>query len=284
MIDRTAVLITHYEFFRRDNVKKKRKRTHKHNTANKPNTPKKQPKTFKWYLDKVLMVPVGAMALFGALSLLAGRDDEDAELMLFGVAIMVFAGLLASPNIVLYGIKDSRGWEKKAFEDKKGRSFEEKLYKETSFYRINDPSPYHEKVRFGVTREAVLNFGALFILIAYLLIRPVIAFLFGLPRSRAKGFALIAVVLTCLIPSFVYNVTCSVYRILAFRRREYFACHAVVKSVDNFEMCISGKYGVYEFKYCRCLGIREKDVHDTEAVLVFVPGEVYLIPVSEKNA
>lgn len=257
-------------------MKKNRKRKHKQNTAN---TPKKQPKTFKWYLDKVLMVPVGALALFGALALLAGKDEYDGELMLFGVGIMVFAGLLASPNIVLYGIKDSRDWKSKAFKDKKGRSFEEKLYKEPSFYKLKDPSPYHDKVSFGVTREAALNFGGLIILIAFLLIRPVIAFLFGLPRNSAKGFAVISAVLTCLIPSFVYNVTCSAYRIRAFRRREYFACHAVVKSVDNFEMCISGEYGSYEFQYCRCLGIREKDVRDTEAILVFVPGEVYLIPV-----
>lgn len=238
-------------------------------------------RTFRWYLDKILMVPMGIIVLFGTLALLAAVDEDDMELMLFGTLILLLAGLLASPNIILYAIKDGRDWRSRSFKYKLEKSFENKIFGEDYFYMLNDSSPYHDKVIFGVVREAVLNFGALIILIALVLGGNIVTFLFGFPRDSYKAFVYVAAVLVFFVPALIYNLTRSICRIRVVRRREYFACHAVVSEVNNFEMKIRGENGVYKFNYCRCLGIRAKDVHNIKAILVFVPDEVYLIPVNQ---
>ena len=224
------------------------------------------------------MVPIGLFVLFGALALLAAADEDDMELMLAGIAILFLTGLLMSPNIIMYAIKESKDWESRVFKDKKGKSFENKLYKESFFYKIEYPASYHDKIVSGVIRESVLNFGGLIILIAVVLGGYIITFLFGFSRDSHKAFAYITAILVFLIPAFTYNLSCSIYRIRTVLRREYFVCHAVVSEVDNFEMRITGENDIYKFNYCRCLGIRAKDVHDTKAILAFVPDEVYLFP------
>lgn len=242
----------------------------------------KKPKTFKWYLDKILMVPVALLAIFGVLTMLAAMDTDDGDLILLGCLILLLVGLLASPNIILYAIKDSKDWRRKSFQYKLEESFEDRIFKEDFFYMLKDPSPYHDKLFSGVIREAILNFGGLFILIGLVLVGFISTFLNGFASDSYKAFAYILVVLVCVIPALIYNLTCSLCRIRAVRRREYFACHAVVSGIENFEMVITGVNGdEYRFNYCRCLGIRAKEIHNTKVILLFVPDEVYLIPVNQ---
>lgn len=224
---------------------------------------------------------MGILVLLGALILFAAADMDDSELISLGSGILILVGFLMSPNIILYAIKDNKDWRSKAFKYKREESFEKKIYKEEIFHKLEDASPYHNKIVFGVVREAVLNFGALIILIALALIGLFNTFLFGSGRDSSKAFAYITAILVFLIPSFVYNLTCSIYRLRTVLRREYFACRTVVSEVYKFEISIMGKNNTYKFSYCRCLGIRAKDVCETNAVLVFVPDEVYLIPYNE---
>lgn len=87
------------------------------------------------------------------------------------------------------------------------------------------------------------------------------------------------IIVVFLIPIFSYNITCSVCRIRTVLRHEYSVYHAVVSKVDWVEMYITGETGnVYKFEYCRCLGVRAKEIHDTNVILAFVPDEVYLLP------
>lgn len=242
----------------------------------------KYKKTFKWYLDKILMAIMGIFALMGVMALLSSADSDGTELMFSGIAILLLTGLLMSPNILLYAVKEGKDWESRVFKYKQGKSFRNKLYQEDFFRKVADPSPYHNKIVHGVIREAVWSLGGLIVLITYILFRNIISFLFGYSRRRSKAFVYISAIIIFLIPMFAYNVTCSIHRIRTVLRREYFVCHAVVSGVKCFNMRITGKKGdIYQFKYCRCLGVRERDVHDSKVILAFVPDEVYLLPDNE---
>lgn len=54
--------------------------------------------------------------------------------------------------------------------------------------------------------------------------------------------------------------------------------HAVVKSVRSYKMCINEEGRKYSYDYATCVGIKEKDVHDTKAVLIFIPDDVLIFP------
>lgn len=170
-------------------------------------------------------------------------------------------------------------WQSRLFKDKLGKSFKGRLHKEDFFYKMEDPSRFHSKVVFGVIREAILNSGGLIILIPFIIIGNILTLMFGMHREQTKAGFYILVIVVFLIPIFAYNIACSICRIRTVLRREYIAYHAVVSKVDWFDMYITGEKGnTYEFSYCRCLGVRAKEIHNTNVILVFVPDEVYLLP------
>lgn len=237
------------------------------------------PKTFKWYLDKIFMAATAAFLIAGFVLWIVSAEKDNMTMMFIGVAMIPGTGLLITPNIVLLAIKDSKEWKSRAFKDRQGRSFKAQLHREDFFYKIDYPLPYHSKIVSGVIREAILNFGVLMILIACIIIGSIISLFFGMNMYHGRAFLFVLIIVSLLIPIFSYNITCSAYRIRTVLRREDSAYHAVVSKVDGSDMCITGqKRNVYKFKYFRCLGVRAKEIRDTKVILVFVPDEVYLLP------
>lgn len=240
---------------------------------------KENPKTFKWYLDKILMVAVAVFFITGLVIWIVATENDNMTMMFVGAAMIPGTGLFMAPNIVLTAIKDSKEWKSRTFKDRRGRSFSRQLHNEDFFYEITYPSPYHSKILWGVIREAILNFGVLIIPIVYFIIRNVILFIFGMSRFEGKAVLFLLIIVAILIPAFSYNLTCSICRIRTVLRREYGVYHAVVSKANGLDMYITGQNGkVYKFEYCRCLGIRAKKIHNTRVILVFVPDEVYLLP------
>lgn len=240
---------------------------------------KETPKTFKWYLDKILMVGIAVLVITAYVIWTVATEKDNMTLLYIAAAMIPGTGLLITPNIILSAIKDSRDWRGRLFRDRRGKYFQGQLLREDFFYGIKLPSSYHSKVLFGVIREAVLNSGVWIILIAYIIIRSIILPIFGMNRYPDRAFLFLLIILALLILIVSYNITCSIYRIRTVLRQEYSVYHAIVSKADWSDIYITGTKGkVYQFEHCRCLGIRAKKIKDTKAILVFVPDEVYLLP------
>ena len=238
-----------------------------------------KPKTFKWYLDKILMVVTAAFLMTGVVIWIVSTENDNITMMFISVAMIPGTGLLITPNIVLLAVKDSKDWKSRSFKDRRGRSFNNQLHREDFFFKMENPSRFHSKIVLGVVREAILNSGGMMILISCIIIGSIMLLILGMDRYHAGAYLFIFIIVVFLILILSYNITCSVCRIRTVLRREYSVYHAVVSKVDWLDMYITGEKGnVYKFGYCRCLGVRAKEIHDTNVVLVFVPDEVYLLP------
>lgn len=239
----------------------------------------KKSRTFKWYLDKILMVLVAIFLLVGIVICVGSAEDGNTKLMLIGGAMIPGTGLLATPNIVLSAIKDSKVWKSRSFKAGYRKSFERQLHSEDAFNEINDFSPYHSKIVAGVIRNAILNFGGLILLIVIAIIGNIYSFFYDVDSDRAQSFFILLCIAFCLIPIFSYGITCSICRIRTVLRHEYSIYYAVASFIDGSDLYITGAKGnEYKLKYCTCLGIRKKEIHDTKVILAIVPDEVYLLP------
>lgn len=239
----------------------------------------KKPRTFKWYLDKILMVLVAIFLLVGIVICAGAAEDGDTKLMLIGGAMIPGTGLLATPNIVLSAIKDSKVWKSRSFKAGYRKSFERQIHSEDTFNEIKDFAPYHSKILAGVIRNAILNFGVLILVFVIAIIGNIYSFLYDVDSDRAETFFVLLCVAVCLIPISSYGLTCSICRIRTVLRHEYSIYYAVVSNVDGSDLYIDGAKGnVYKLQNCTCLGIRKKEIHDTKVVLAIVPDEVYLLP------
>lgn len=248
----------------------------------------KQPEKFRWTFTRTLAL-VGIMLLTGFVIVIASSANDNTTGLIVGLAFLPGTGLLITPIIVKSAIRESSTWKDRMFKDKQ-RSFEASLLKEDSFYQIEDTEPYRSRLLKGVIREALLNASVLIVALISALISGVFALVDGPPswmllmgraekEYMANAFVAVLVVVVLLIPMCAYNITLSICRIRTVIRREYLVYHAVVNKVDWYEMDITGKRGKnYHFNYCKCLGIKAKEIHDTEAILAFVPDEAYLFP------
>lgn len=241
----------------------------------------------KWSFGKTLL-GAGLLLLIGFTILIVSSQNDNAVGVGIGLAFLPGAGLFITPHIVLSAVRESRTWEERAFKDKHGKLFKGQLLREDFFTPVEDTSPYHDMLLKGVIREALLNASVLLIVLFFGIVAGIFLLINGpygphlgimeLREFNAETFLMVLGGIILMIPIFAYNITCSICRVLVVRRGEHFAYRAVVKDIDNYEMRIEGKDRIYRFKYCKCLGIREKEIDRTEAILLFVPDEVYLIP------
>ena len=98
--------------------------------------------------------------------------------------------------------------------------------------------------------------------------------------ERSAGFLFFAMVFIAAfgIPILAYYITNAACRLRVVKKHKYIAYHAVVKSVRSYKISINDNGRHYSYKYATCVGIREKNVHDTKAVLIFIPDDVLVFP------
>lgn len=238
------------------------------------NINKSKPKTLKWYLDKLLILAVVAMVIAGIAIMIIASDNDDTAMVVVGVAMLPGAGLLITPRVIISAIRESRGW--------KNSMLDSKLLREDFFREVSDPSPYHKRICRAVIREALLNFLALIGVLAFFIVAGVITLNGDIDTNAFIVFLIMLGILIFIIPILAYNITCAACRIRIALRSEYAVYHSQVKTVAGYDMKIVGKYGVYKFKYCKCIGIKADNVFETDAVLAFVPDEVFLFPDEER--
>lgn len=240
---------------------------------NKQNTEKK-PKTLKWYLDKLPILAVAAMVIAGIVIMIIATNNDDTVMVIVGVAMLPGAGILITPRVIISALKESRGW--------RDRMLDYNLLREEFFCEISDYSPYHKRVCRAVIREASLNFLFLIGVLAFFIVAGVITLEGNIDSDDFAVFLITLGIIIFIIPILAYNITCAACRIRIALRREYCVYRSQVKAVDGYNMKIVGKLGIYKFKYCKCLGICKEEVYDTNAILVFVPDEVYILPDDER--
>lgn len=223
----------------------------------------------KSFINTVLIILTIA-AFIGAFIFIATSDPNVDMNLLIGIGAFPAIGLLMTPNIVLYAIKDAKKLHKTKNSDSLSKKQVAGFYSASSF-------DFDRKLIFTILRKQL--FGAVVII-------SILAFLFlssfdrlDSASSKVSGGAglLILGVLIFGIPAFSYFLTNLILRIRIVRRKEYDSCHAIVAGVDYKGLRLNG-FGTRPYKYAFCVGARNRDIHNTPATLVFILDEVYVIP------
>ena len=79
-------------------------------------------------------------------------------------------------------------------------------------------------------------------------------------------------------PVFVYSVTNFIYKLRIITSHKYLAYHAVVNNMNDGTLRINCDKRQYKNKYCILVGMREKQIDNTPAVLIFIPDDVLVFP------
>lgn len=255
----------------------------------------KKEKTSKWYKDKVSITLV-LVGIIAAVTLFAlGYNNDNVMNYIIGFAMFPSIGILCTLNIVKYALNDMKDWKKIFYQRgnlaKKGNT--------KDFYKVNSPVPFERKIYFAVVKEQILNIivvTAIMLIIVYVGISKMENDVLDAPRGimgaivyvkarRAAGFLFFATIfiISFTIPIYAYYITNAIYKLRIVCRHEYIAYHVIVNSVDKYTVHINNSGRHYKYQYCSCVGIREKNVHNTKATLIFIPDDVLLIPDVEQD-
>lgn len=232
---------------------------------------RKKERTFIWYFDKLLIVGT-IVAIVAALYFWSKGGT---------VIMLPSIGVLITFNLVWYALKDFKDWRKIFTKFK--------LPNDKEYYRMSSDSfVYQVKLYLAVLKEEFLNIGTVFFLLMIKILWNAFTFEnFSMSgyMSRSVGLAVIGIItiITFAFPIFAYYITNAIYRLRVVRKRDYIVYHAIVGGANSYHLWINYKDKIYEYKYYNCVGIRAKNVHDTEAMLVFLPDYVYMFPVKRRE-
>jgi hypothetical protein len=137
----------------------------------------------------------------------------------------------------------------------------------------------HKAIFRAVLKEQVLNIIVMIVVPIVLMVGSgYIAQHARFSRTQGRAGFVFAFILIFGLPLFFYSFTNFVYRLRVVKRREYIAYHAVVRGMHDNRLTLFNKSKIHTFKYSNCIGMSEKDVHDTPGIIVFVPDEAYFFP------
>ena len=258
------------------------------------NDKNKKEKNVKWYIDKILfaLTPVWmtvAMVLYSFY-----KEEDVSAYLLFSVILFLIIGIITTPNVVIYALKDMKNWKDIIY--KNGNLGYCKNAK--GFYRTNKRVPYERRLFFTVLRDQLLDIFTivlviLFFVMRYLFLKSSDSFerkgniLYAIIHTksiRADGYMFFGAVFLAAfwIPIFSYYITNAIYKLRVVKRHEYIVFHAIVDEVDTFKLRIKNRYVNFKYDYCSCVGIKAKDINKTKSILIFVPDDLVLFPDNEK--
>lgn len=228
--------------------------------------------------NRILKIACGVLILTGIILFFAGGMNDNVAVIIVGIALFPAAGIVITPLVVKEARNDNKSWKSKFNEQRN------MLYKAGLLETVSDMTPYQNKLIWGVRRLALRNLLFLVLVLGVTLVGSFLGIKERIFDNEFLSFILLVGVVTFGIPISAYNIACSAYRIRTVKRCEYNAYHTVVKGANGMHMWImDDKERVIKFDYCKRLGIRAKNIHDTELILVFVPDEVYLLPNIEEQ-
>ena len=212
--------------------------------------------------------------------------------MYAGILMFPVISIVIAPNGALYALKDAKDWKGIFYGKGNLASFKDNK----DFHWEKVPVSFEKRLFWAVVKDQILNGITI---IAFLFIGAVggiIAILtydshtvspgdiFGAIRyvrlrrgTGLMGFILL-VVLVFGFPIFVYFVTNVIYKLRIVTSHKYMAYHAIVHYMNSYKASVNSDGRHYEYKYCTLVGMKDKDIHDTPAILIFIPDDVLIFP------
>ena len=251
----------------------------------------KKEKTSKWYLDKYLAAFVSVWVI-AAIVLIADGSDKNEMVLYVGILMFPLISILVAPNAVMYALKDVKGWKRIFY----GKGNLEKFKDNKEFYTVKAPVDFEKRIFRTVVKDQILNGFTLISLMIIGAIAGLISILTYDSHSVAPGdvfgaimyvrvrrgtgvMAFILLVIAVFgFPVLVYYLTNAIYKLRIVAGHKYMAYHAVVKSVNSYKIMIDRDGRKYEYKYGTLVGMKEKQVNNTPAILIFIPDDVLIFP------
>ena len=249
---------------------------------------KENNKPFKWYINGILISFMFTL-IISSITIITLQPNDGIINFLIGFSIFPLIGIITTPNIIKYVNKDTEGWKQIFYS--KGNIH--KINNSKDFYRVSAPVEFEKKILLAVYKEQLLN---LFVVVGFMLFIIVISLFhllnkhgypsnmleFRAERSFGLMFFLMIIFLAFGIPIITFYIANALKKIKVVRNHEYIVFHAIVSSVKNNKISIYNKNKYYKYNYCTCVGIKEKDIHNTPSILIFIPDDVLLFPDNDK--
>lgn len=249
-------------------------------------------KPIKWYIDKILLSILFTF-IVTAITVITLQPSDGIINSIVGFCIFPTIGIITTPNIVKYVKNDTQRWKHIFY--KNGNL--ENIKDSKDYYRVETPVSFEKKILSSVYKHQILN------ILVVIAIMSIVVFacyhymttdhsytnnvVANLVRTRAKrsfGFILFLSIffLAFAIPIVAFYISHALKKIRVVRKHEYIAYHVIASSVTSGKISIYDKNKSFKYNYCTCVGIKEKDIHNTPATLIFIPDDVLLFPDNEE--
>ena len=265
--------------------------------------------TIKSIINKILIGIILCAPIITVILMIIADSRQDNFYYAISIAICPMLGIIASPNIIMYAIKNS----KKEDED----FYSKKEYLDANYTVIDNIDKYYKMIKRKITIKIIINIILIIVVVLYLSYcaynwyvkggveslnnRPLI---FKLLRSKTKveGRMFFSTILLQLfaVPTIIYGITVNLYRRLTFSKDRIRCYRAIISNFDlkdwiyiktgdddknvYYNHKIHKDYNRFKkikeksgFKYYKCIGISKKEIIDKEVTVVFVPEFAYLI-------
>ena len=247
-------------------------------------------KSTKWYINGIL-ISFTANLIVTAITVFMLEDNVINYLVCFSIFPLI--GIITTPNAVKYAKKDMTNWKSILYN--KGNLH--KIKNSKDYYRVDTPVSFEKKLLLSVYKDQFLNILVVMgfmIFIIFLSVHRmitdysytdnVITNIMHTRANRSFGFILFLMIifLSFGIPIIFYYITNALNKIRVVKKHEYIVYHAIVSSVRDNKLTIFNNKVHYKYNYCTCVGIKEKDINNTAATLIFVPDDLYLFPDNDK--
>ena len=248
-------------------------------------------KPVKWYINCIL-ISLTINLIVSALTIIILEEDNVINYII-GFCMFPLIGIITTPNIIKHVKKDTTRWKDILY--KNGNLHTIKNSKD--YYKVDTPVPYEKKILSVAYSEQIKNIlvvvgimtfvmviGIHYMITGHSYTENVIGNLIEYKAKKSFGFIFFVMIFFTSfgIPIIAYYISNALKKISVVKKHEYMAYHVIVPRVNNGKIYICDKNKHYEYKYCTCVGIKEKNINFTPATLVFIPDNV-LIFSDDKN-
>jgi hypothetical protein len=255
------------------------------------NSDSKNIKPVKWYINCIL-ISLTVNLIVPALTIITLEEDNIINYII-GFCMFPLIGIITTPNIVKHVKKDTTRWKSILYKNGNLHT----IKKSKDYYKVDTPVQYEKKILSAVYSEQIKNILVVVGIMTFVMVigihymitehsytENVIGNLIELKAKKSFGFIFFVMIFFTSfgIPIIAYYISNALKKISVVKKHEYMAYHVIVSRVNNGKIYIYDKNKHYEYKYCTCVGIKEKDINFTPATLVFIPDDV-LIFSDDKN-
>ena len=246
----------------------------------------------KWYVNCIL-ISLTLNLIITAITVFALQSDNGIINYIVGFSIFPFIGIITTPNIVKYVKKDTEKWKNIFY--KNGNL--DSIKNSKDYYRLQTPVSFEKKILLEVYKHQFLNVLVVIVIMLFVIFLGVnymttdhsytSNIITNVVKIRAKKsfgfiFFLMIIFLVFGIPIITFYISNALKKIRVVKNHEYIAYHVIATSVNNSKITIYDKNKHYTYNYCTCVGIKEEEINNTPAILVFIPDDVLLFPEETK--